>query len=340
MEYDAVLLVSFGGPERPEEVMPFLERVTAGRGVPRSRLETVAEQYLALGGSSPINDHARALLAALDAELVLRGRSLPVVLGNRNSAPYLDDALASLAADGCRRVLAVTTSAYPSYSGCRQYRENLAAGVPPDIDIDVAMLAPYWGLDGFVAHFAVVIAEAVASLRQRYPADQVRVLSTTHSLPVAMAETSGPEGGAYVAAHLEVVARAGGGTLAYQSRSGSPRDPWLEPDVGDEIRRLAKDGARAVVLAPIGFTSDHVEVLWDLDRMAATVAADVGVELLRVATPGVAAGFVTDLARLVDSALSGEPRTGTARTLCGDGCCPDRRRPAPPAVPVPSRRTR
>lgn len=335
MTYDAVLLASFGGPEGPEEVMPFLERVTAGRGVPRERLELVAEHYYALGGVSPINEQSRALLRELGTALGHLGFSLPVVLGNRNSAPFFADVLASLAELGASRVLAVATSAYPSYSGCRQYRENLADAAPTGMTVE--MLAPYWELDAFTARFAADIAAAVADLSTRHDPAAVRVMSTTHSLPVALAESSGPDGGAYVAAHVEVLERIGGGALVYQSRSGPPSVPWLEPDVCDQIRRVPADGATAVVLAPIGFVSDHVEVVWDLDHEAAAVAAEVGVELVRVPTPGTDSAFVTALAALVTSALREEPRTGRAAAYCGPTCCPNLRSPATPAVgpPIP-----
>lgn len=334
MAYDALLLASFGGPEAPEEVMPFLERVTAGRGVPRERLELVAQNYAALGGVSPINAQTRALRDALEEALRDKGVSLPFVVGNRNSPPYFADVLAELAGAGHRSVLAVATSAYPSYSGCRQYRENLAAACPAGLD--VRMLGPYAELDGFVAPFADGLTRALESVGDA----RTHVLFTTHSLPLSLADTSGPAGGAYVEDHLTVAERvidAAGAvpawSLTFQSRSGSPRVPWLEPDVNDEIERLAAEGLEAIVVVPIGFVSDHVEVVYDLDTQAAATARRAGVRLLRVTTAGTDPRFVDDLARLLADTLAGVPRTGPAATRCGVGCCTGG--DARPAVPPP-----
>jgi protoporphyrin/coproporphyrin ferrochelatase len=351
MTADALLLASFGGPEGPDEVMPFLERVTAGRGVPRERLEVVAEHYQHLGGVSPINAQNRLLLAALRAELARRGVDLPVYWGNRNSAPYFADALREVHADGHRSVLALATSAYSSYSGCRQYRENLAdalsdAGLTSEVD--VAKLPPYFHLDGFSDPFGAGLADALtAATADGATPGTIRVLFTTHSIPLSMAEAAGPDElraglpGLYERQHLEVAARvmnaacpdADGSQptwqLVFQSRSGPPQMPWLEPDVCDAIRTAAGEGIDTVIVVPIGFVSDHVEVVWDLDHEARDVAAELGVAFHRVATPGIDPAFVSGLVDLVVEAASSP--TGP---LCSTTCCANARgdRPVVPGT--------
>lgn len=328
--YDAVLLVGFGGPEAPDEVRPFLEQVTRGRGVPPERLDAVAEHYLARGGISPINGQVRALATALDRELGARGQQLPVTWGNRNSAPWLADTMADLAAAGHRRILAVLTSAYPSYSGCRQYRENLfdavtAAGVTDHLQID---LAPHYAT---TAGFITANVDAVAAARDRLQVTafdaETRLVFVTHSVPTAMAEVAGVAGDAYVGDHRRaaqlVADQVGAATwdLVYCSRSGSPRTPWLEPDVNDHLTALAGSGVRRVVLSPIGFISDHMEVINDLDEEAAQSAAAAGITFERAATAGTHPAFVGALADLVDSAANG----GILR--CPASCCPNPREP-------------
>ena len=330
---DALLLVSFGGPEGPEEVMPFLERVTAGRGVPRDRLELVAQHYLAMGGVSPINGQNRELLAAMRARLDARGVDLPLYWGNRNSAPFLADTLREIHDAGHRDVLAVTTSAYPSYSGCRQYRENLAdarAEAGLDDVLAIRVVGPYFHRAGFVAPFADALAGVLADV----PEDVIdegalEVLFTTHSIPVSMDQSAGPDDGRpadgmgrYVAAHLEVaravMAQVRAGVpwrLVYQSRSGPPQVPWLEPDVNDALRESAAQGRRRVILVPIGFISDHMEVVWDLDNEARATAGDLGLDLVRVPTPGVHPAFVDTLVDLLMEA----PDHGSGS--CSSTCC-------------------
>lgn len=346
MAPDALLLVSFGGPEGPDEVMPFLERVTAGRGVPRERLESVAEHYLAMGGVSPINGQNRDLLAALRSELDARGVDLPLYWGNRNSAPFLADVLAQIRADGHRSVRAITTSAYPSYSGCRQYRENLAgalseAGLQDELDIEV--VGPYYDRDGFRRPFADGLEEALAAASREDVSEQdITVLFTTHSIPTGMDEASGPDGqrddgppGLYTRAHLEVaravMERTGSAVewrLVFQSRSGPPQVPWLEPDVNDALEEEAEAGITHAILVPIGFISDHMEVVWDLDNEAAATAQRLGIGLARVPTPGVHAAFVGLLA---DELLAEDrPPCG----FCADSCCRNARgdRPVVPGI--------
>jgi protoporphyrin/coproporphyrin ferrochelatase len=365
--YDAFLLVSFGGPEKPEDVMPFLENVTRGRGIPRERLEAVSHHYLALGGVSPINAQNRALIAALEPELARRGVDLPVYWGNRNWDPFLAPELARIHADGHRRVLALVTSAYSSYSGCRQYREDLArslseAGLAGRLEID--RVRQYFDHPGFVGPVAQGLAASLVALAADgfAPAD-VRVLFTTHSIPLAMAEASGPRnrfdaGGAYVAQHRAaieaVVADVRGRgvdvpdwSLVYQSRSGSPHVPWLEPDVNDALRADHAAGMRAAVIVPIGFVSDHVEVIWDLDHEARETCDELGVRMLRVATPGTHPSFVAAIADLIEERSSGAPGValsplGPWPAVCAVDCCANPRGQVPAIAgedPVADRQT-
>lgn len=340
--YDALLLVSFGGPEAPEDVVPFLENVTRGRGIPRERLEQVGAHYFGFGGRSPINDQNRTLIAALEADFAAAGIELPVRWGNRNWDPYLTDALRELADQGATRVLAVVTSAYSSYSGCRQYREDLAAAAAavgpgaPRID----KLRHYFDLPAFVS----VVVRATAAARKTVP-DGSPLVFVTHSIPLAMAESAGPTGGAYVAQHEAVAALVAAGveaatgrpvaqTLAYCSRSGPPTQAWLEPDVNDELRRLHEEGAPGVVVVPIGFVSDHMEVKYDLDTEARATASELGLPFARAATVGADPEFVAGIRRLVEERVavetSVEPETvdrphlsalGPWPDVCAPGCC-------------------
>jgi ferrochelatase len=323
--YDAVLLLSFGGPEKPEDVVPFLENVTRGRGIPRERLEQVGEHYFLFGGRSPINDQNRALIAALEADFAENGVDLPIYWGNRNWTPYLADTVRQMAADGVRRALVVATSAYSSWSSCRQYRENIADAVAevPDAPV-LEKVRPYFDHPGFVEANVAATLAAVTDL----PADQqpsARLVFVTHSIPDSMNAESGPDGGAYLAQHQWVAAEVARRVaeesgvereheLVFCSRSGSPRTPWLEPDVNDRLQELADDGVTAVVLAPIGFVSDHMEVVYDLDTEAAATAAKLGLELRRAATAGTDPRFVAALRELV---VEGAVAVDT----CGAGCC-------------------
>ncbi|WP_245994220.1 ferrochelatase [Nocardioides immobilis] len=307
--YDALLLLSFGGPEGPEDVVPFLENVTRGRGIPRERLAEVGQHYFLFGGKSPINDQNQALIAALETDLAAAGIDLPVYWGNRNWAPYLVDTVRQMAADGRRRVACIATSAYSSWSSCRQYLDNIEAAVAevpgaPQID-KVRWFAFH---PGFVAAVVDRTVEAIEELPAELR-DDARLLFVTHSIPTAMNDESGPDGGAYLAQHLEVaavvaewVALATGRDRAHElvfcSRSGSPHTPWLEPDVNDRLEELAADGVGAVVLIPVGFVSDHMEVVYDLDTEAMATAAKVGIEARRAGTAGVDPRFVAALREL------------------------------------------
>nr|WP_237728280.1 ferrochelatase [Cellulomonas sp. APG4] len=352
--YDAVLLVSFGGPEGQDDVLPFLRNVTRGRGIPDERLEEVAHHYRAFGGVSPINDQNRALRAALQAEIDQRGLELPVLWGNRNWDPYLTDALREAHAAGHRRLLAVVTSAYSSYSGCRQYREDLAraleeTGLAGEMHID--KVRQYFDHPGFVAPFVDGVQGALERAEQGgVDLASTHVLFVTHSIPTQAALASGPPEaelgpeGAYGAQHravAEVVMTAVGRdvpwSLVYQSRSGAPSTPWLEPDVNDAITELAGQGTKAVVIVPLGFVSDHMEVLWDLDEEALTTAREADLWAERVPTPGVDPAFVRGLVDLVTERVEGQDggvrpaltALGPWYDVCRPGCCAGREvRPA------------
>ena len=351
--YDALLVVSFGGPERPADVLPFLRNVTRGRGVPPERLSEVAEHYLRFDGRSPINDQNRALVAAVRRDLEAAGIDVPVYWGNRNWDPYLRDAVTAMAADGVGRAACLLTSAYSSYSGCRQYREDLfdaARAVPGAPRLD--RLRHYFNHPGFVTPFVEATTAALAELDDDVR-DQARLVFVTHSIPVAMNAASGrtatDPGGAYVRQHADVartvaerVARASAvhrdADLVYCSRSGPPQVPWLEPDVNDHLRRLGSDGVPAVVVVPIGFVSDHMEVGFDLDTEAATTAREVGLGFARAATPGTHPRFVAMVRELlleraaVERGSAGVPRAATGGMpaswdLCPAGCCLNPREP-------------
>lgn len=362
--YDALLLLSFGGPEGPDDVLPFLENVTRGRGIPRERLKEVGEHYYLFGGVSPINEQCRELLAAIRGDFAAHGLDLPVYWGNRNWEPYLTDTLRTLVRDGHRRVLTFATSAYASYSGCRQYRENLAEslatlraeGLPsPRVD----KLRHYFNHPGFVEPMVDGVLAALAELPAELR-DAAELAFTTHSLPLSAADTSGPEsehttdgvGGAYVRQHLEVsrlvaeAVRERTGVdrpweLVYQSRSGAPHIPWLEPDIGDHLEARHAAGARAVVMVPVGFLSDHMEVRYDLDTEARQKAEELGLPVARAATVGADPRFVTAIRELVLERAATErgetPRRralgalGPSHDVCPVGCCPARE-PKPAAA--------
>ncbi|MFE2876978.1 ferrochelatase [Streptomyces roseus] len=356
--YDALLLLSFGGPEGPDDVVPFLENVTRGRGIPRERLKEVGQHYFGFGGVSPINGQNRELLDALRKDFAEHGLDLPVYWGNRNWAPYLDDVMREMAADGRRRIAVLATSAYASYSGCRQYRENLADALAALAADGVAelprvdKLRHYFNHPGFVQPMVDGVLAALESLPQEVRSG-AHLAFTTHSIPTASADTSGPveehtsggEGGAYVKQHLDVArviadeVRARTGTelpweLVYQSRSGAPHIPWLEPDICDHLESLHGAGAPAVVMVPIGFVSDHMEVLYDLDTEATAKAAELGLPIARSATVGADPRFAAAVRELVlerAAAERGEPvercalgLLGPSHDLCAVGCCPAR----------------
>lgn len=291
--YDAVLLVSFGGPEKPDDVVPFLQNVTRGKGIPPDRLEAVGEHYYLFGGRSPINDQCRELLAAVRADFAENAVDIPVYWGNRNWDPYLADTLAQMEADGITRALCFVTSAYSSYSGCRQYREDVFAAAEPTT-IELNRTRTYFNHEGFIGPFAEATAEALDGA-----AVGTHVVFVTHSIPDSVnAASGGPGLRMYERQHLEVATQVAERTgtnswsLAYCSRSGPPSMPWLEPDINDRLRELHADGVRSVVVVPIGFTSDHMEVIFDLDTEAAATASELDMDFVRVATPGTHRSFV------------------------------------------------
>jgi ferrochelatase len=362
--YDALLLVSFGGPEKPEDVVPFLENVTRGRGIPRERLEEVGEHYFLFGGRSPINDQCRDLLAAIRTELAGAGIDLPVYWGNRNWDPFLTDTLRQMAEDGITRAACFVTSAYSSWSSCRQYRENLWDAVDPLGDgpgpegspVRLDKLRHYFNHPGFVEPNVDAVLAALADLPEDVRAG-AELVFVTHSIPTAMSERSGDpekdweEGSAYVAQHLDVarsivdrVAQETGTrhdhALVYCSRSGSPQVPWLEPDVNDHLTAMKERGAAAAVIVPVGFVSDHMEVVYDLDTEALATAKEVGLPATRAATAGTDPRFVSMVRDLLveratvergeDVVRAATGGIGAMWDVCPVGCCanPRAERPA------------
>jgi protoporphyrin/coproporphyrin ferrochelatase len=298
---DAVLLIAFGGPTAPAEIRPFLEIVTRGRRIPPERLDEVAHHYEQMpGGASPLNALTEAQAAGLRAVLAREGRRLPVFVGMRNWHPFLRETLAAMAARGHRRALGIILSSFRTEASWERYMTDVATaraqapGAP-----EVVFAPPWFEHPGFVAAAADGAGQALSAV----PADErseTPLVFTAHSVPVAMAKAS-PYVADFTAAAGAVAARLGRGrwSLAYQSRSGSPRDPWLEPDVRDVIRAVAKEGARHVVLSPIGFVCDHVEVLYDLDVEVRWIAAEHGVTLHRAPAVNAHPDFIAMLADLV-----------------------------------------
>jgi ferrochelatase len=373
-DYDAILLAGFGGPEGQDDVIPFLRNVTGGRGIPEARLEEVATHYRHFGGISPINDQNRVLKAALQAEIDRRGINLPVIWGNRNWAPYLKDTISEAHEAGQNRLLAIATSAYSSYSGCRQYREDFAAaltdkGLNDLVHID--KIRQFFDHPGFVAPFIAGVTQGLKDVAAAMPGidvdTEVEILFSTHSIPMTDANKSGPaergfgEGGAYEAQHRAVAQVIMDSLvrdldkldlseseqqlktqwqLVYQSRSGPPSMPWLEPDINDAIALLPARGVRAVVIVPLGFVSDHMEVMWDLDNEAMETSEKFGIHAVRVPTPGVSPDFVNGLVDLIEERLNDTPveerpratNLGPWYDVCRPGCCENVRLGFKPAV--------
>ncbi|MBO0854861.1 MAG: ferrochelatase [Nocardia sp.] len=343
---DALLLLSFGGPERPEDVMPFLENVTRGRGVPRERLELVAQHYAHFGGVSPINGLNRALIGAIEAEFAAAGIDLPVYFGNRNWHPLIEDTVETMRADGIGSAVVFPTSAWGGYSGCRQYDEDIQRARAAVRDApELVKIRQYFDHPLMIDAFA----DAIGAARARLPEprrERARLVFTAHSIPLAADAAAGPpaDGGnlysRQVAEAARLVAAATGFEdfdVVWQSRSGPPRVPWLEPDIVDHLRSLSSAGVDAVLVCPIGFVSDHLEVVWDLDNEAAREAADLGMAFQRAATPGPDPRF----ARMVGELVAEHLRGGAPRRLgtvpgygctrngepCAAGCCEPVRRP-------------
>jgi len=329
--YDAFLLLSFGGPEGPDDVMPFLRNVTRGRGIPDERLAEVAEHYHHFHGVSPINAINRELLSALATEFAERGIDLPLYWGNRNWKPYVADAVRQMREDGVQRALVFATSATASYSGCRQYRGDLAQAraMAGQGSPELVKLRHFFDHPGFIAANTDGVRAALESLppEQRVPA---RLVFTAHSIPVSMNDASGPEANGLYAAQQRETARLvaesvrGPGAefdLVWQSRSGRPGVPWLEPDINEHLRALAAAGVTAVAVSPTGFVADHVEVVWDLDVEARQTAADLGLHYGRAATAGTHPAFVIAIGQLVQERLHGTaPLALGSLGLCGVDC--------------------
>jgi ferrochelatase len=329
MEFDAVLLLSFGGPEGPEQVRPFLENVTRGRNVPPERLDHVAEHYMHFGGVSPINRINLALIAELRAE-----QGLPVYFGNRNWEPYVEDAVATMRDNGIRRAAVFTTSAWSGYSSCAQYVEDIARArraAGPQAP-ELVKLRTYFDHPLFVEMFA----EAIAAAADRVPGD-ARLVFTAHSIPVAADERCGPRlysrQVAYAAGLVAAAAGYDDYDLAWQSRSGPPQVPWLEPDVADHLTTLTAEGVRAVIVCPIGFVADHIEVVWDLDEELRSQAEKAGLAFARTATPNADRRFARLAADLIDELRYGrapvrvtaaDPVPGCLASVNGASCRPPR----------------
>jgi ferrochelatase len=317
MKFDAVLLLSFGGPDKHDDVIPFLENVLRGKNVPRERMLEVAEHYYHFDGRSPINDQNRELLLAVRGEMTRRGLNLPVYWGNRNWRPYLADTLREMHAAGHRRIAAFVTSAFGSYSGCRQYREDIGRAIQETglaDQVDVEKLPHFCLRDEFIAVMSDRVREAAA----RAP-DARELVFTAHSIPLTMARTSPYVDQLQEACRRTAEASGFGGNwvLVYQSRSGPPSQPWLEPDILAHIRVRHSAGVKSLVVCPIGFISDHMEVLYDLDTEAAALCQELGVEMSRAATPGVHPGFVRLIGELIEEGVA-----TPAMDHCLTGCCP------------------
>jgi protoporphyrin/coproporphyrin ferrochelatase len=309
-DFDAVLLLSFGGPEAPDQVMPFLENVTRGRGIPRERLAAVAEHYLHFGGVSPINGINRALIEQLTAELADRGLERPVYFGNRNWDPYVEDAVVAMRDNGIRRAAVFTTSAWGGYSSCTQYNEDIARGraAAGEGAPELIKLRQYYDHPLFVEMFAEAVREAAQTIPTELR-DAARLVFTAHSIPLAARSRCGADLYARQVAYASalVAARAGYGDYdqVWQSRSGPPQVPWLEPDVADHVSSLADAGVKAVIVCPIGFVADHIEVVWDLDSELREQADTLGIVLARAATPNADRRFARLAVDLIDELREG-----------------------------------
>lgn len=338
--YDAILIVGFGGPESHEDVLPFLQNVTRGRNIPQERLLEVAAHYHHFGGRSPINDHCRDLIAALRRELAQHSINLRIYWGNRNWHPYLVDVLRQMRRDGVNRALAFVTSAYSSYSGCRQYRENIADALAelgpgaPEVD----KLRVFYNHPGFIEALTDTVCQALQGF-SRNERQAVRFVATAHSIPCSVARTSDYE------QQLRETTRlvAGGAGLAnwdlvYQSRSGPATQPWLGPDILDYLQNARSQGLQNILVSPLGFLSDHLEILYDLDKEAATLARQLGIRMIRAATVGTHPAFVGMVRKLIrERIFPGEPRLaignyGPSHDHCPVDCCPAAPRAGRPLV--------
>jgi protoporphyrin/coproporphyrin ferrochelatase len=333
--YDALLVVSFGGPDKPEDVLPFLQNVTRGRNIPQARLEEVAEHYYHFGGKSPINEQNLALIAALKADFAAQNLDLPIYYGNRNWHPLLEDTLRQMQDDGVKRAMAFVTSGFSCYSGCRQYRENISAAqaaVGADAPV-IDKLRVFYNHPGFINPLVTNVRHALENWSE-HERQHVHIIFTAHSIPVSQAMNSAYEVQLQEASRL--VAEAVGidnYKLVYQSRSGAPHIPWLEPDVLDYMESIAAQGIKDIVIAPIGFISDHMEVLFDLDTEAVEKAQELGMRMVRAATVGTAQPFVSMIRELLIERMTANPvrlalgEFGANHDFCPADCCLPGERP-------------
>jgi ferrochelatase len=327
--YDALLVLSFGGPEGPDDVLPFLENVTRGRGVPKERLMQVADHYLHFGGISPINAQNRALISSLESELRGHGLDLPIYFGNRNWHPFLKDTMCEMAAQSVKRCLVLVTSAFSSYSGCRQYREDIARADDElgGTGIVFDKIRVFYNHPGFIDATCDLLVKSLGENRIPGPAETL-VLFSAHSIPETMARRSAYESQLREAIRL-VADRTGIGNweAVFQSRSGSPHTPWLEPDVLDVIRKRSTENWTRIAIVPIGFISDHMEVLFDLDTEASDLCAELGVELIRVPTVGTHPKFIAGIRELILERMTADPERkalgtrGPNHDVCPHECC-------------------
>lgn len=331
-EYDALLILSFGGPEQPEDVIPFLENVLRGKNVPRARLEAVAEHYYHFGGKSPINDQCRALIAALRTELDAQGMKLPIYWGNRNWHPMVEDTMRQMARDRVKRAIVFATSAWSSYSSCRQYQEDIDRAISatgPGAPV-CDKLRHFYKHPGFIETMADRLRGSLEEMAPERRA-AAHVLFTAHSIPVEMANQSRYVQQLETASRLTAeMAGAPAWRLVYQSRSGPPHQPWLEPDIVGVLEEIAADPAasRDVVVSPIGFISDHMEVLYDLDTEASKRAGELGLNLIRSGTAGTHPRFIRMIRELIEERMNGVPDAEP----CLENCCPAPIRRPPPAA--------
>nr|WP_317628476.1 ferrochelatase [Glutamicibacter nicotianae] len=349
--FDAILLMSFGGPEKPADVLPFLQNVTRGRGIPDERLEEVGEHYYMFGGKSPINEQNQALLRALQDEFASRGIDAPLLWGNRNWEPYLGEVVGNHARmHGSRRFLAIDTSAYSSYSSCRQYREDFAGAVAAleaeGIEVMIDKVRQYYNHPGFAQAQLECLRRGLADLKRLVGSldrSRHKILFVTHSIPTAMQKSSEKFTAGYQGQHEELMAWLSGelhgdeqldAELVFCSRSGSAHTPWLEPDINDRMRELSESGTEAVLVVPLGFVSDHMEVKFDLDTEAAQTARELGMAFLRADSVGILPAFVSGLVDLVleraaqvrgehpeQRTISGSKALGPGSGACSRNCC-------------------
>ena len=328
-QYDAVLVMSFGGPEGMDDVIPFLENVTKGRNVPRERLEEVAKHYYHFGGVSPINAQNRALITALEEELHEHNLSLPIYFGNRNWHPMIEDTIRQMRDDDIQRAIAFFTSGFSCYSGCRQYREDIIGAVEavgegaPEFD----KVRVFYNHPGFI----MPVVENVQTALEKFSADErenVHIAFTAHSIPMGMARNSIYE--AQLKEACRIVAEQTNTknyALVYQSRSGSPRIPWLEPDILDYMDEIAEQGVQNLIIMPIGFVSDHMEVMFDLDTEAMEKAEGLGIKMVRAATVGTAKTFVQMIRELIVERMTENPerlalgKREPNHDICPINCC-------------------